>query len=694
MLVLGVSSISPFRDYEDMDPDQGWALHDAAAVLVEDGRVLAAIEEERLNRVKHSSAFPARAIRRCLEQAGVGLADVDRVAVAFSEPHSDAYFLRRALENASLPLGGGRAQVARLLHDEFGVDTADRMRFVGHHDAHLWSAFQPSGFARGLVVSIDGAGDNLSGAIATFEGTRLEMLRELPMSKSLGFFYRECITMVGYTRFDEYKVMGLAPYGDPSKYAELFAQTYRLLPDGDYELAGKGLVRLMARAGLADHARRKGQPFNQDHRDFAAALQQALERIVFHVLTHFQAVTGERSLCLAGGVAHNCSCNGRIAYSGLFDQVWVQPAAHDAGNALGAALAVLHQEGAPLSSEPLRQVYLGTGIPDEAQGVERQLRGWDGLVSFQHHDDVAREAARLMADGAVIGWVQGRSEFGPRALGNRSILADPRPAENKDRINAMVKKREGYRPFAPSARLERAGEYFELPAGSTEFPFMTFALRVRPEARELLGAVTHVDGTARVQTVARDTSPRYWALLRAFEELTGVAVLLNTSFNNHAEPIVDSVDEAVTCFLTTGLDALVVGDHLVRKRHDAAGSLAVHLLSPSIPSSRKLAMRTGRAGAREYSLDSTGNRWFGEQAVALSADAFAVLLAADGERTLDELLATRGLSEARRGEVLEEMAELWSRRVVSLRPPAVPDETAESAAPSARVSVSRVALVG
>ena len=692
MLVLGIHSLSPFHDFDDMDPALGWGHHDAAAVLVEDGRIVAAIEEERLNRIKHSSAFPLRAAGACLREAGVRLQDVDRVAIAFSEAYADRYFLRRSLENAALPLGGGRAQVAGLLERGLGGDVTERLRFVGHHESHLWSAFQPSGFDSGLAVSIDGVGESLSGAVATFQGSRLDLLRELPVRKSLGFYYRACITMVGYTRFDEYKVMGLAPYGDPARYADLFAETYRLLPGGDYDvLPDDALVLLMEDAGLARHARRKGEPFTQAHRDFSAALQQALERIVFHVLSHYREATGARSLCLAGGVAHNCSMNGRIAYSGLFDRVWVQPAAHDAGNALGAALAVLHDEGAPLASAPLRQVYLGVGIPDDG-GVEGELRRWGGLIGFERCGDVAAETARLLAGGAVVGWVQGRSEFGPRALGNRSILADPRPAENKDRINAMVKKREGYRPFAPSARLERAGDFFELPASVAEFPFMTFALRVRPEARALLGAVTHVDGTARVQTVARDTSPRYWALLRAFEELTGVPVLLNTSFNNHAEPIVDSVDEAVACFLTTGLDALVVGDHLVRKRGGGAAGEALAVLSPSLPTSRKLVMRTGPEGARGYELESTGSRWFGETAAAVSADAFAVLWAADGVRTLGELLDVRGMDDGGRRAVLDEMAELWSRRAVVLRPPAVP--AGPVAAQPARVAVPRVALAG
>ena len=667
MLVLGIHSYSPIRDSDDMDP--GWGNHDAAAVLMEDGKVLAAIEEERLNRVKHSSAFPLRAIRRCLEQAGVKLEDVDRIGLDFSESHVDRYYLRRALENSSFPLGSGRRHLADLMEREFGADVSGRLRFIDHHRAHLWSAVVPSGLRRGLAVSIDGVGDGLAGAVATFEGNRMQLLREIPVRKSLGFFYREYIALVGYTRFDEYKVMGLAPYGDPERYAELFSQSYRLLPEGDYELVlGGGLLRLAEAAGLAGQARRKGEPFAQAHCDFAAGLQRALERIVFHMLTHFQAETGARSLCLAGGVAHNCSMNGRIAYSGLFDDVWVQPAAHDAGTALGAALAVLHDEGVDPASPAMQHVYLGSDLPDDA-ALESGLRSWEELVTMERCGNVEEETARLLAGGAVVGWVQGRSEFGPRALGNRSILADPRPAENKDRINAMVKKREGYRPFAPSVRQERAGDYFELPRENAEFPFMTFALRVREEARPLLGAITHVDGTARVQTVSRGANPRYWTLLGEFERLTGVPLLLNTSFNNHAEPIVDSPDEAMTCFLTTGLDALVVGDFLVRKREEGAGALRYRVLSPSLPATRKLVMGTGVGGEREYALESTTNRYYGEKAVPLSEDAFGVLLAADGVRSLGDLLREREIvGEERVRRVLEEMAELWSRRAVALRP--------------------------
>lgn len=672
MRVLGIHGISNFREFEDLAAN--WWHHDSAAVLVEDGRIVAAIEEERLNRVKHSSFFPARAIRRCLEEAGVGWEGVDRIAVDCGEEWLDQDTVSEFLDDPTLPVLTGRGRMAWLFRREFGVDVSDRLRLCPHHLAHLHSAFHPSGFDRGLVVSIDGAGEGLCGMAAVCHGDGMTVLRKYPVAKSLGFFYQQSIALLGYGRFDEYKVMGLAPYGDPGALEEMFRATYRLLPDGDYELESPAtLAGLAARWGLLRHARRKGDPFAQVHKDFAAGLQGALEDIVLHVLRHLREETGERKLCLAGGVAHNCAVNGKVLYSGLFDEVFVQPAAHDSGNALGAALAALGAEGARPLPGGMRHAYLGSDIGGERE-VLRELRAWEPLLSFERPESICDATARLLADGAVVGWVQGRSEFGPRALGNRSILADPRPAENRERINAMVKKRESYRPFAPSVREERVGDYFVVPPGRTGFPFMIFVLQVREEARDTLGAVTHVDGTARVQTVSRDTNPRYWELIRAFEEITGVPILLNTSFNNHAEPIVDSVRDAIGCFLTTGIDYLVVGDYLVRKHAVEPSDSRWRALVPVLPDSRKLVLRAGpghgEGNARVHAVESTANRYFGARGIGISAELFDVLLAADGARTLDELCADAGIRDpAILRSITEEVVALWGERAVALGAP-------------------------
>jgi carbamoyltransferase len=366
--------------------------------------------------------------------------------------------------------------------------------------------------------------------VGELRGGAFAEIDAFPQSKSLGVLYLEAIKYIGYASFDEYKVMGLAPYGDPERFLGLLRTSYALLPDGKYDLA---LDRIDATLKPAVERRAKGAPITQAHMDLAAGLQSALEEIVLHVLRHHQRASGHRRLCLAGGVAHNCTMNGKIARSGMFEEIFVQPAAHDAGCALGAALAVSVPDGAAPRPRRLSSVYWGRDVGDD-RAIRAELDRWSPWLTVERSADVARTAASLIAGGAVIGWVQGRSEFGPRALGHRSILADPRPAENKDRINRMVKKREAYRPFAPSVLEERAHEFFVLPQAASTLGFMVIVLEVREDRRELLGAITHVDGTARVQTVSRAASPRYWDVIHAFGELTGVPVLLNTSFNNNA----------------------------------------------------------------------------------------------------------------------------------------------------------------
>jgi carbamoyltransferase len=659
---------------EDQDGGPGFGQHDGAAVLIAGREIVAAIEEERLNRVKHSNFFPFRAIRFCLEQAGIGLEDVDRVVFNLSEPVMDGYLAARAMRHPTEPVTGARALLTALMAREHGVDVAGRLRFCHHHLAHAASALYASGFERSLVVTLDGDGDGLSGMVLVARDGRMEPIHRFPESKSLGGWYTHLSKILGYTRFDEYKVMGLAPLGDPRVYAELFTSFYRLLPGGDYEIRPMAEhLHHLGRAGLLAGARRKGEAFTQVHRDFAAALQAALEEIGLHVVRHFREVTGEDHLCLAGGVAHNCSLNGKILYSGLFRRVFVQPAAHDAGTALGAAWLVLQEEGLAPPNEPMRHVYLGSHLPPTDE-IGLALAPWQDLVICQRLDRVAEQTAELLADGAVVGWIQGRSEFGPRALGNRSILADPRPPANKDLINRMVKKREGYRPFAPSVVAERAGEFFRLPPEQAEFPFMIFVLEVQPEWRQRLGAITHADGTARVHTVGRRDNPLYWELLMEFGKRTGVPVLLNTSFNNNAEPIVDSVEDAVVCYLTTGLQYLVVGDWLVRKRELEPCDPAWTTLAPSLRPHRKLVRRLAgldQALEARCFIESTASDFFCESTVPVEPDVFHLLLAADGRCSTAQLMDGQGIAdEIRRQEITAALVDLFARRIVVLRPPA------------------------
>ncbi len=672
MYVLGVHG-GLRRDFEEGGTDYRW--HDSAAVLVKDYEVIAAIEQERLNRVKHSNAFPADAVRCCLAEGGIGLDQVDAVAVNLSRATVDLLAMTHTLENRNETVLSGADLLAALFRREFGADVSRRLRFCNHHLAHAYSAYHATDFERSLVMTVDGDGDGLCGMVLVGHGDDLRKLREYPEHKSLGSWYVTMIRILGYSRFDEYKVMGLAPYGDPKVYGELFRSLYRLLDDGEYELlpTTRQFFQL-DRAGVLAHIRKKAEPFTQVHKDLAAALQAALEDIVMHILRHFQRETREERLCLAGGVAHNCSLNGRILYSGMFKEVFVQPAAHDAGTTLGAAWSVLHEAGIRRPRRRMTHLYLGRGIGGDGE-IERELAAWRDLVDFEPVAGIAARTARLLADGAVVAWVQGRSEFGPRALGNRSILADPRPADNKERINRMVKKREGYRPFAPSVQQERAGEFFVVTPAQPDYAFMIFVLDVQKSRQAELGAITHVDGTARVHTVAREANPRYWELLDEFGKLTGVPMLLNTSFNNHAEPIVDSVEDAIVCYLTTGLDYLVIGDFLVSKRAEAEARVLE--LAASLARTKKLVRRTSPDGAPQgrerepaYSIDSMASAYFGETRAPISAELFHLLVRGGGGGLGAAARASGIASPEALGRLAAEVQDLWGRRMIALRPPA------------------------
>ncbi|MGY3600695.1 carbamoyltransferase [Bradyrhizobium sp. USDA 4341] len=526
------------------------------------------------------------------------------------------------------------------------------------------SAFAMSGFEQSLIFAIDGSGDFLSGLLAVGSGIEIAQLATFPERNSLGLFYLETIRYLGYGLFDEYKVMGLAPYGDPAPYRELFAQFYELLDKGGYRVH---LDRIAPALVRHIEVRRKGMPFTQQHRDVSASLQEALERIVFHILRHHREATGIARLCLAGGVAHNCTLNGKLLYSGLFDDIFVQPAAHDAGCALGAALIVSNELGRPAPRERLPDVYWGPDLGNE-QAVERELNAWSGHLDIQRSDDIASSAADWMANGAVIGWVQGRSEFGPRALGNRSILADPRPADNKNRINEMVKKRESYRPFAPSVLVEHASEFFELPGGTRELPFMNFVVRVREAQRSVLGAITHVDGTARLQTVSRETNPAYWDLINEFKKRTGIPILLNTSFNNNAEPIVDSVSDAIVTFLTTDLDGLVVGPFLVKKRTATLQDWSA--LGVSLPPYASLhRVRSHVAVDRQETVCEIRTGHSAYDSMRISHELFEMLMRVEGEASLGWLLDATMLGQAKREDLVKELRLVWERRGIRLHPP-------------------------
>ncbi|WP_309113194.1 carbamoyltransferase C-terminal domain-containing protein [Saccharothrix sp.] len=662
MLALGLSGHFGGEDTDLVPGLPESYSHDAAACLVADGKLVAAVEEERFNRIKKTTKFPVNAVRACLEIAGVGLDEVDVVGYYFDEVFSDNALNTWYAAIPQIPVRSARRLIQDKLAEGLGVEVPDeRVRFTRHHDAHAWSSFLRSGMDQALVAVLDGRGEEESGTLYRAGAGDLELLDTQPVHASLGLFYQEAISLVRYGFGDEYKVMGLAPYGDAKKYREVFDSLYTLHDEGRYELTpGTPWLNTVASRFLAEGfaPRRTGEPVTQQHQDFAAGVQEMLENVVMHVLRHWAKVTGLRKFCFGGGVAHNSSLNGLILRSGLFDEVFVHPASHDGGASEGAALAAALQAGWNRTTQPrMRTASLGPTLGDRDE-IAARLKAWGDQVEVEPHEDIVEVAANLMAEGKVLGWAHGRSEFGPRALGNRSILADARPSDNRTRINAMVKKRESFRPFAPAVTAEAADTYFDLTDTKADHDFMSFVVYVHEDRREELGATTHVDGSARVQVVEAESNPRFHRLIQRFGEITGTPVLLNTSFNNNAEPIVQTVDDVVTSYLTTDLDYLVVEDFLVRRRPGAVLDDLVVRFRPVTRLRMSWNHVAGPDAEHEIYLDYTkGPR------TVVSAEVFALLSAVDGRRTLSELAG---------GEVSEEVRkvfhDLWQGRLVELLP--------------------------
>ena len=564
----------------------------SSAALVCDGRLVAAVEEERFNRVKYAAGFPVAAIRYCLEEAGITLAEVDHVAV----PRNPwARLGTKMLYALRMPrFARERAKVLKqfvgipeALAQAFEADPkALRARFhrVEHHQAHLGSTFFVSPFEQAALLSADGLGDFASTMWATGEGNRMQVHGSVAFPHSLGMYYTAITQYIGFWKFgDEYKVMGLGAYGQPAYLDEFrkivlsngslgfrlgldYFSHHRQGADMSWREADKTPVlgrifseHLEKRLGPTRPA---DAPVEQKHKDLAATLQARLEEVLFENLNALHARTKQKSLCIAGGVAFNCVANGKIFERTPFERVFVQPAAGDAGLAIGAAYYVHHQVLGRPRGFVMKHSYWGPSYsPAQIRSaIERSDLAGSGVeISELPEEEIARAAAQRIADGNILGWFGGRAEWGPRALGNRSIVADPRRAEMKEILNRRIKHREMFRPFAPSILAECTGEFFEQ---SHPSPFMTFAYAVRPEKRDSLAAPTHVDGTARLQTVDREANPRYWRLIREFGNLTGVPAVVNTSFNDN-EPIVCRPEEAINCFLRTRMDALVLGDFLI-----------------------------------------------------------------------------------------------------------------------------------
>ncbi|WP_031431300.1 carbamoyltransferase family protein [Methylomicrobium agile] len=637
--------------------------HDSAAVLLENGKVVSGIEEERISRIKHTNKLCSSAVSFCLQTAQKTIDELDAIAIYAGEDFLNAKLKELGIHTPELNIFTNIRHLYQILFErEFGVSLSqDIFQFVHHHLAHAAASYYLSGFDKALVLTIDGEGDDISAMVADANCKDFNVLRTKSVPDSLGHFYLKVIAFLGYKDFDEYKVMGLAPYGNASVYRQKFNCFYDLLPDGEYTIHQD---RIMEMYELLQ-PRRRDDPFTQVHMDIAAALQEALETIVFHILRHFKHTTGHTCLVISGGVGQNSSMNGKILCSGLFEDVFLPSFAGDSGCAYGAAAYVTHKMQPELPFIRVSHAYWGTPIHEDEVG--NALEAWRAFLQIEKLRNRSEQVADLMIDGAVIGWVQGRSEFGPRALGNRSILADPRVASHKETINAMIKMREGYRPFAPSILEERVRDFFEVPGEQADFPFMSFVLNVKPEWREQLPAITHVDGSARLQTVSRVGNPRYWELIDAFGGKTGIPILLNTSFNNNAEPIVDSIDDAVVCYLTSGLDYLVVGDYLARKKDWQPEDLANLIVSLPKAAVLRREDRYVSNSERSFSYALLWNYNFSRR-YTLSEVGYKILQAADGEQPVGQLMDSLGFLKEQRAQVLQELPGLWSDRLLVLRP--------------------------
>jgi len=631
---------------------EAW-YHNSAAALLDGDRIVAAVEEERLTRRKETGKFPFDAIEYCLSSVGATLDDL--AWIAFGEVGGPGEWRDPRIS---------QARIADVLRSRLpsARELTTRIQLVDHHLGHAYSAYVPSSFERALVFTSDGFGDGRSGLVAIGrDGQDVTPISTISFANSLGRFYSSVLPYLGYRGGDEYKVMGLAPYGDPTVYRDVFARLYTLLPSGGYRIASHDAAAMTHRLSQMAPQRRNGSPIEQAHKDVAAAVQEAFEQIVFHILSHWRAHTNETALCLAGGTAQNSSCNGKLLSSGLFERLYVQPASHDAGIALGAAFhARLQARAGSAGRLAPPSPYLGPAVP-EGRELQDVIARWSDYLAITWPADIADSVASLLAGGQVAGWVQGHSEFGPRALGNRSILADPRDASQRRRVNAAIKMRESYRPFAPAVKRERAAEYFVMPAGVESLPFMTCVVPVQPRARTLLPAVTHVDGSARVQTVGKEDNELFWRLLDAFESKTGVPVLLNTSFNTSAEPIVQSVDDAIACFLTTSLDALAVGGAVCIKR-SVEPAMWLRLV-PRLRSDVMLSTFPGEGPRCEPVHAVIAQDW---RSHTISARLFRLLAAADG-RPLYQWLPAFGW-EGEANALGQELRELWNSRLVLLTP--------------------------
>ncbi len=555
--------------------------------------MIAATEEERFRRVKHWAGFPSMAIQFCLQEAGITLQEVDHIAIGRDPRAKLRNKIMFLLKN---PGGGWNAVLDRLknarkvssLEDEFyqldpGVDKAAikaKIHQVEHHRSHLASAFFASPFEEAALLSIDGSGDFTTTMIGRGKGNKIEVIDSVDFPHSVGIFYSAFTQLLGFPHYgDEYKVMGLAPYGE-AKYVDklrdvlvidksngLFTLNLKYFRSAKQGIVTYGEDHIPVVASLYTPlmeekfgaVRKKDEPLTQYHKDLAASVQRFTEELIFHILEHLKKTTGLSKVCIAGGVAQNSVANGKITRNTGFQEVYIPSAGHDAGISMGAALYVYNQVLNQPRKAPIWTAYTGSRFTNEV--IEAYLKSRNIEYTRYSDEELYEKVANRLIDAGVVGWFNGRAEFGPRALGARSILADPRRLDAKELLNSKIKRRESFRPFAPSILKEYVSEYFEV---NDNVPFMEKVFPIKAEKHASIPAVTHVDGTGRLQTVDKELTPRYYQLIETFRQKTGVPILLNTSFNEN-EPIVNSPENALECFLRTNMDMLVLENCVITR---------------------------------------------------------------------------------------------------------------------------------
>ncbi len=571
------------------------AFHgDSSACLFKNNELILAVEEERYRRIKHWAGFPTESINACLEEAGIKITDIDAITISKNPSANLLKKIKHTLLNHKkfstiidrLSQSQKVTSVKGLLAEYFRIKENDikaKVHNIEHHRSHMASAFFVSPFQEAAILSVDGFGDFSSTMVGTGKGNKIDVSNSVIYPHSLGICYTAFTQYLGFLKYgDEYKVMGLAPYGEP-KYEDKMKKIIQLTNDGMFKLNDKYFkhnregVTMTWEEGYPEiapifseemvkvfgPARKKDEELTQYHKDIAASIQKMTENAIFHILNHLHKKTGLTDLCVAGGVAQNSVANGKIYKNTPFKNVYIPPAATDAGTSIGSALYFYIQNQRNQRPNPMVSADLGPAFVEE--DIVSTLKADNIAHEIMSEEQIREAVTDCLIDGGVVGWYKGRSEFGPRALGYRSILADPRREDAKEILNLKIKKRESFRPFAPSILKEFVGDYFEL---DHEVPFMEKVFRIKKEKQKTIPAVTHVDGTGRLQSVSRETNPKYYDMIHRFYEKTQVPIVLNTSFNEN-EPIVNSPAEALDCFLRTKMDMLVLENYVITRENIA-----------------------------------------------------------------------------------------------------------------------------